>query len=208
MKWRKIIAALLAVGLLAALAACGNDKDAKQAENTQLTVGARISRAELDNIWLSLRFSYDKTTEAEALSALICQKVYAWEADSLGLLPTIEEARQHMQQNYETMRAAAADGNDEQVHGAAETWNFVQEYLEYTGFSEEEYLEMAAQNWQCAEAISILREQVRAELPPTADELEQAYAFGEQLISLVEKYKDCLVEDDLLPLLDEALENI
>lgn len=210
MKINKILAALLALIMLAALAACADGKSAddKNLDDRALTVGAKITADEVDKIWCSMRFFYDKTTEAEALTALVYQKVHVWEADSLGLLPSIEEARQQVRQNYEKMRSGAADEGGEQIQGAEVSWELIQEYLAYTGFSEEEYLEMAAEVWQGAEAMSILRERVYAELPPDADEMERATSAGEYGNALIEKYKDYLVEDDLLPLLDEVLESM
>ena len=188
MKIKKMMAALLAVVLLAALAACTAGTDKQLADNK-----AKITTAEVEKIWRSLCFAYKDCTEAEALNTLIYQRVYVWEADSLGLLPDIEEAHQQVRQNYETIQAGAAAGG------------VLQEYLAYTGFSEAEYLEMAAETWQVLEAAGILRERVYAELSPAADEWEKNLAFGEYGEALIEKYKDCLVEDDLLPLLTDAL---
>ncbi len=200
MKIKKMMAALLAVVLLAALAACTAGTDKQLADNK-----AKITTAEVEKIWRSLCFAYKDCTEAEALNTLIYQRVYVWEADSLGLLPDIEEAHQQVRQNYETIQAGAAAGNPEQNPGAQEAWGVLQEYLAYTGFSEAEYLEMAAETWQVLEAAGILRERVYAELSPAADEWEKNLAFGEYGEALIEKYKDCLVEDDLLPLLTDAL---
>ena len=54
----------------------------------------------------------------------------------------------------------------------------------------------------------MLHKQVLAELLPAAGELEQQQAIADYDKSLVEKYRDDLVEDNLLPLLDEVLEDI
>ena len=84
----------------------------------------------------------------------------------------------------------------------------MQNYLEYMDMSEEAYLELALETSLYNAEVAVLHEQVLAELLPAAGELEQQQAIADYDKSLVEKYRDDLVEDNLLPLLDEVLEDI
>lgn len=206
MKINKILAALLALIMLAALAACDSGKE--QLANEVSATGRKITAAEFEEALFSLRFSDNNATPEQALYDLVMRRIYIWEADSLGLLPDIEEVRREVRQGYESIRDSAADINSEYNYGAKIAWEVVQNYLEYMDMSEEAYLELALETSLYNAAVAVLHEQVLAELLPAAGELEQQQAIADYDKSLVEKYRDDLGEDNLLPLLDEVLEDI
>ncbi len=206
MKINKILAALLALIMLAALAACDSGKE--QLANEVSATGRKITAAEFEEALFSLRFSDNNATPEQALYDLVMRRIYIWEADSLGLLPDIEEVRREVRQGYESISDSAADINSEYNYGAKIAWEVVQNYLEYMDMSEEAYLELALETSLYNAAVAVLHEQVLAELLPAAGELEQQQAIADYDKSLVEKYRDDLVEDNLLPLLDEVLEDI
>lgn len=211
MKIRKILAALLAVILLAAFAACADGGSAPPHNQAVLgetpADGGKITAAEVEDWLFSLHFADNNATPEKALYDLVVRRINAWEAESLGLLPDIEEIRQEVRQSYESIRDGAADVNSEYNYGAEIAWEAVQNYLEYMDMSEEAYLEAAADTSMFLAAAAALHEPVLAKLPPAAGELEQRQALADYDKALAEKYREHMVEDDLLPLLDEVLEN-
>ena len=157
--WYRRLAALLAVFmLLAALAACANDEQAAGPAEA----GEKITQAELDWVWQSMRFKDETVTQAEALTALLEERAVLLEAESLGIAPSLEEARQQAQENYNQFLELYASSDSQNVHGAQEAWQALQDYMQYMGLEKEEYLEEAAKAQQVMMAKSAVIEIGRA----------------------------------------------
>ena len=153
--WYRRLAALLAVFmLLAALAACANDEQAAGPAEA----GEKITQAELDWVWQSMRFKDETVTQAEALTALLEERAVLLEAESLGIAPSLEEARQQAQENYNQFLELYASSDSQNVHGAQEAWQALQDYMQYMGLEKEEYLEEAAKAQQVMMAKSAVIE--------------------------------------------------
>lgn len=197
----KTLAALLAAFmLLAALAACSAGEQAA----APAADGGKITQAELDWVWQSLRFKDETVTQAEALAALLEERAVLLEAESLGLTPSLEEARQQVQENYNQFLELYASSDSQNVHGAQEAWQALQDYMQYMNLDEEEYLEEAAKAWQVMMAKSAVIENFVAGLSvyEQADTPIADAAAAEHLKDLVEKYRDQLLDEEMAALYD------
>lgn len=197
----KTLAALLAAFmLLAALAACANGEQAA----APAADGGKITQAELDWVWQSLRFKDETVTQAEALAALLEERAVLLEAESLGLTPSLEEARQQVQENYNQFLELYASSDSQNVHGAQEAWQALQDYMQYMNLDEEEYLEESAKAWQVMMAKSAVIENFVAGLSvyEQADTPIADAAAAEHLKDLVEKYRDQLLNEEMAALYD------
>ena len=67
--------------------------------NEVSATGRKITAAEFEEALFSLRFSDNNATPEQALYDLVMRRIYIWEADSLGLLPDIEEVRRLRNEN-------------------------------------------------------------------------------------------------------------
>ena len=203
--WYRRLAALLAVFmLLAALAACANDERDDEQAAGPAEAGEKITQAELDWVWQSMRFKDETVTQAEALAALLEERAVLLEAESLGIAPSLEEARQHAQENYNQFLELYASSDSQNVHGAQEAWQALQDYMQYMGLEKEEYLEEAAKAQQVMMAKSAVIENFVAGLPvyEQADTLIADAAAAEHLKDLVEKYRDQLLDEEMAALYD------
>ena len=197
----KTLAALLAAFmLLAALAACSAGEQAA----APAADGGKITQAELDWVWQSLRFKDETVTQAEALAALLEERAVLLEAESLGLTPSLEEARQQVQENYNQFLELYASSDSQNVHGAQEAWQALQDYMQYMNLDEEEYLEESAKAWQVMMAKSAVIENFVAGLSvyEQADTPIADAAAAEHLKELVEKYRDQLLDEEMAALYD------
>lgn len=197
----KTLAALLAAFmLLAALAACSAGEQAA----APAADGGKITQAELDWVWQSLRFKDETVTQAEALAALLEERAVLLEAESLGLTPSLEEARQQVQENYNQILELYASSDSQNVHGAQEAWQALQDYMQYMNLDEEEYLEESAKAWQVMMAKSAVIENFVAGLSvyEQADTPIADAAAAEHLKELVEKYRDQLLDEEMAALYD------
>lgn len=197
----KTLAALLAAFmLLAALAACSAGEQAA----APAADGGKITQAELDWVWQSLRFKDETVTQAEALAALLEERAVLLEAESLGLTPSLEEARQQVQENYNQILELYASSDSHNVLGAQEAWQALQDYMQYMNLDEEEYLEESAKAWQVMMAKSAVIENFVAGLSvyEQADTPIADAAAAEHLKDLVEKYRDQLLDEEMAALYD------
>lgn len=203
--WYRRLAALLAVFmLLAALAACANDERDDEQAAGPAEAGEKITQAELDWVWQSMRFKDETVTQAEALTALLEERAVLLEAESLGIAPSLEEARQQAQENYNQFLELYASSDSQNVHGAQEAWQALQDYMQYMGLEKEEYLEEAAKAQQVMMAKSAVIENFVAGLSvyEQADTLIADAAAAEHLKDLVEKYRDQLLDEEMAALYD------
>lgn len=213
MKINKILAALLALIMLAALAACGSgDTDSKQADNEfkfMQSDNGKIRQADVDCLIVRMDEVNDVDSEVQseakdALAALAVMRAELWEAEELDLAISWAEAREWAEQYYAALPNSVAQSEDGQT-----IWDWTQGYLERTQMTEEDYLDYLAFNRQVVLAGLALQDKFMADVPSEEHHTEAIYeAFGEYTKGLVEKYHDYLVEDDLLPLLDEVLESM
>ncbi len=200
--WYRRLAALLAVFmLLAALAACANDERDDEQAAGPAEAGEKITQAELDWVWQSMRFKDETVTQSEALTALLEERAVLLEAESLGLAPSLEEARQQAQENYNQFLELYASSDSQNMHGAQEAWQALQDYMQYMGLEEEEYLEESAKAWQVMMAKSAVIENFVAGLSVVDTSIVDA-AAAEHLKDLVEKYRDQLLDEEMAALYD------
>ncbi len=206
--WYRRLAALLAVFmLLAALAACANDERDDEQAAGPAEAGEKITQAELDWVWQSMRFKDETVTQAEALTALLEERAVLLEAESLGIAPSLEEARQQAQENYNQFLGLYASSDSQNVHGAQEAWQALQDYMQYMGLEEEEYLEEAAKAQQVMMAKSAVIENFEADLPQAvlADDLARTKAWNEHFEELVAQYQPQLLSAEQIQFLAENL---
>ncbi len=208
MKINKIWAALLAVCLLAALAACG-DNALMADDETKFMQGEHIRQADIDCFIIRLdevndaEGSYAITAE-DVLPALAIMRAELWEADSLGLAMSWAEARQWAEEYY-----AGLPDSVQQSENGQSIWDWTQGYLARTQMTEEDYLDYLAFNHQVIEAEIALRDMFMEGLSEEERHKEGAeQAFDDYIKGLLDKYRDDLVEPDLQPLLDEVIENV
>lgn len=190
----KALAALLAAFiLLAAFAACTSG---------QAAAGDKITQAELDWVWQSLRFKDETVTQAEALAVLLADRAALLEAESLDLLPSLEEAGQQMRESYNMIKEALAEEAAQKMYGAQEAWQAMQDYMQYMGMDEEEYLAYAAKSQQLILAKAALSEHFIAGLSvyEQADTPNADAAAEEYLAGLAEKYQDQLLDEEMAAL--------
>ncbi len=206
--WYRRLAALLAVFmLLAALAACANDERDDEQAAGPAEAGEKITQAELDWVWQSMRFKDETVTQAEALAALLEERAVLLEAESLGIAPSLEEARQQAQENYNQFLELYASSDSQNVHGAQEAWQALQDYMQYMGLEKEEYLEEAAKAQQVMMAKSAVIENFEADLPQAvlADDLARTKAWSKHFEELVAQYQPQLLSAEQIQFLAENL---
>lgn len=199
--YRRLAALLAAFTLLAALAACAIEQAGEQAA-APAEAGDKITQAELDWVWQSLRFKDETVTQAEALTALLADRAALLEAESLDLLPSLEEARQQTQESYNQFLELYASSESQNVHGAQEAWQALHDYMQYMNEDEEEYLAYAAKAQQLMLAKEALREHFIAGLSvyEQADTPNADAAAEEYLAGLAEKYRDQLLDEEMAAL--------
>lgn len=209
MKINKIWAALLAVCLLAALAACGDDDVMRAGDDSKFMQGEHIRQADIDNFIIRLDevndadSSYELAAE-DVLAALAAMRVSLCEAEELGLAIPWAEARQWAEEYYAGLPSSVQWSEDGQ---SIEDWT--QGYLARTQMTEEDYLDYLAFNHQVIEAEIALRDMFMEGLSEEERHKEGAeQAFDDYIKGLLDKYRDDLVEPDLQPLLDEVIENV
>ena len=206
--WYRRLAALLAVFmLLAALAACANDERDDEQAAGPAEAGEKITQAELDWVWQSMRFKDETVTQAEALAVLLEERAVLLEAESLGIAPSLEEARQQAQENYNQFLELYASSDSQNVHGAQEAWQALQDYMQYMGLEKEEYLEEAAKAQQVMMAKSAVIENFEADLPQAvlSDDLARTKAWSEHFEELVAQYQPQLLSAEQIQFLAENL---
>lgn len=214
MKWRKILLLmLLAVGLLAAFAACGQDKDAKQAENIDLKFihGERICQADVDFFREAMIGLTDANfPDNELVQQMAMLRAIVLEAESQNLAISWEDARAYAETQYQEWQTLAADKNNPESAFAKSMLDYAQELMQTMSITEDDYLDYLAYNQQASEALRTLREQFIAGLP--VDEQGDVLGYSDIVYKytsgLIEKYRTDLVEDDLLLTLDEVIEDI
>ena len=182
--WYRRLAALLAVFmLLAALAACANDERDDEQAAGPAEAGEKITQALLE------------------------ERAVLLEAESLGIAPSLEEARQQAQENYNQFLELYASSDSQNVHGAQEAWQALQDYMQYMGLEKEEYLEEAAKAQQVMMAKSAVIENFEADLPQAvlSDDLARTKAWSEHFEELVAQYQPQLLSAEQIQFLAENL---
>lgn len=201
------VLALLVVGL----AGCGGeDSNGKDPVDPALLTELKITEADVARTLKSLQYANEQAVEAQAMAVLARDRAMLLAAERRSLLPDREEVRQRVAQNYELMRENAAEPQ-ENVHGAAEAWEFLQGYLAHMEMTEEEYLAMAGDTLWAAEAGQAVRADFTEDLTPEqqADEWEVLVAWSLRQDELVAEYGRLLLVDEALrPLLDEYLASV
>lgn len=216
MKINKIWAALLALIMLAALAACADDgADVKQSENEfkfMQSESGQIRQADIDYLKRCMLENGpdDEFDDIEALTSLAVMRAVVWEAEELGLAESLDEVREKMTVRYQEFVAAAADESNPEHDMAVWIIDYAQKMKQQVPMTDDDYLDYTALNQQVTDAYTKLQERFEADLPPEVreDVWLKVEALQEYIKSLLEKYHDELVEPELLPLLDEILKNM
>jgi len=207
MKIRKISAALLAVILLAALAACGDDGSGVGADNNSFKYleNGKVVRADVDFLYKIAIGEVDAIPETDMVYVAAMQMALMREAESQNILVSWDDAQKHAQETYQERQRIAQDENNPGYADAAYMLDYAQKIMQEAPLTEAEYLDYMTVGWQISEAFRMLRDNFTAELPAEvqADTYAYSMTLNEYWADLVAKYYDELVEDELKPILDE-----